>query len=35
MGICMERGNLRLDVKRVFQAEELREKSIDASIGAD
>jgi len=31
----MERGNPRLDVKRVFQAEEPWEKSINASMGAD
>lgn len=34
-GICTERGNPRLDVKRGFQAEEPQEKSIDASMGAD
>lgn len=31
----MERGNLRADVKGVFQVEDPQEKSTDAVIGAD
>lgn len=31
----MERGNLRTDVKGVFQVEDPQEKSTNAVIGAD